>query len=75
MRRFTVTVTTKSSKLDVQWSSDHEAKVWVHAAPEKGKANRQVCEVIAKDCGVRPSQVRIVSGQHSSKKIVEVDAR
>ena len=73
MRRLTVVVTTKSSKRDIQWVSDDGAKVWVHAAPEKGRANRQVCEVIAEELGVRPSRIRIVSGVTSAKKIVEVD--
>ena len=74
MRRVTVSVTTKSSRRGIEWISDDQAKVWVHAAPEKGRANRQVCEVIAEDLGVRPSRVHIVSGTTSSKKIVDVDA-
>ncbi|MDA1191157.1 MAG: DUF167 domain-containing protein [Candidatus Poribacteria bacterium] len=73
MRKFGVSVIPKSSKRAMEWLSDSEAKVWVNAAPEKGKANKEVRRVIAEHLNVKPSRVRIVSGETSSKKIVEVD--
>jgi uncharacterized protein (TIGR00251 family) len=48
-------------------------KIKVTAAPEKGKANRAVCEFIAKRLGVAKSRVRIVSGETSPLKRVQVD--
>ena len=49
-------------------------KVRIAAAPEKGKANRALCEFIAERLGVAKSQVRIVSGQSSTMKRIRVDS-
>lgn len=73
MRRFRVSVIPKSSRRAVEWLSDDEAKVWVHAAPERGKANEEVRRVLAEALRVKPSAIRIVSGETSSKKTVEAD--
>jgi len=48
-------------------------RIKVTAAPEKGKANRAVCEFIAKRLGVAKSRVRIVAGETSSTKRVAID--
>ena len=42
MPRVTVSAIPKASRQMGEWLSDTEAKVWVHAAPEKGKANKAV---------------------------------
>lgn len=72
-RRFRVFVVPKSSRRAVEWVSEDEAKVWVHAAPERGKANEEVRQVLAEAFHVSLSAVRIVLGKTSSKKTVEVD--
>ncbi len=43
-------------------------KVSVAAAPERGKANKAVCELVAKTLGVSRAQVRLVSGETSRDK-------
>jgi len=45
----------------------------VNAAPEKGKANREIVKWLAKKLGRSSSQVRIVSGLHSNLKMIEVN--
>ncbi|MGB9689698.1 DUF167 domain-containing protein [Thermogutta sp.] len=57
---------------ELRWESDQRAKVWVTQAPEKGKANQAVLEILAKSLGVRASQLEIVSGQTSPNKRVLV---
>jgi hypothetical protein len=47
-------------------------KVYVSAAPEKGKANKALIELIAGHFGVRKSDVRIRQGLHAHTKIVEI---
>ncbi|MFC1480513.1 DUF167 domain-containing protein [Candidatus Omnitrophota bacterium] len=47
-------------------------KAYVKAAPDKGKANKALVELIAKEYNTRKSDVTIVSGQTSRNKIVEV---
>jgi len=47
-------------------------KIGVSAPPEKGKANKAVCELLAREFGVRKSDVRVVSGVRCREKTVEV---
>lgn len=44
-------------------------KVKVAAAPEDGKANAAVCQLLAKALGVPPSAVTIESGQTRPEKV------
>jgi len=48
-------------------------KVKIAAAPEKGKANRALCEFLADYFGVPQSRVEIVSGETSHLKRVRID--
>lgn len=43
-------------------------KVSVAAAPERGKANKAVCELVAKTLGIPRAQVSLVSGETSRDK-------
>ena len=47
-------------------------KVQVCAAPEKGKANQAVVEVLSQWLGLKESQVQIVSGLTQPRKTVRV---
>lgn len=47
-------------------------KVKVAAAAESGKANKAVCELLARTLGVKPRDVEIVSGQTSPEKVVRI---
>lgn len=73
MKKVIATVVPKSSQKKVEWISGSEAKIWVHAAPEKGKANAEVCELLAKELGLKKRQVSIAAGEASRKKIVRID--
>jgi uncharacterized protein len=69
-----VKVIPKSSKTElVEVLPDGTWRVKVAAAPEKGKANRALCEFIAEKLGVAKSRVRIVSGETSAHKRIRVD--
>jgi uncharacterized protein (TIGR00251 family) len=52
--------------------ADGTLKVRVVAAPEKGKANAELCQVLAKHYGVAPSAVTIVRGHASAVKLVRI---
>lgn len=69
-----VKVIPKSSKTELAgYLPDGTWKVRVAAAPEKGKANRALCEFLAGHLGVAKSKVRIVSGGTSHLKRVRVE--
>jgi uncharacterized protein (TIGR00251 family) len=48
-------------------------RVRVAAAPERGKANASVVELLAGSLGLARRAVRVVAGQASRNKVVEVD--
>lgn len=54
------------------WLGD-ALKVRVRAAPEKGRANAAVEKLLAAALGLRPAQVRVVSGFTIPNKVVEID--
>jgi uncharacterized protein len=71
--RVQLKVIPKSSKdRVVGWVGDR-LKVQVTAPPERGKANDAVIEVLAGALGLPRSCVRIVAGETSPLKTVEID--
>jgi len=48
-------------------------KVSVTAAPERGRANRAVIALLAARLKVPPSAIRIVAGEGSRDKVVEIE--
>ena len=77
--RLTVRVTPNASKDEIlDLSSDAAGrsflKLKVRAVPEGGKANRAVEKLLAKALGVPKSAVRVVTGETSRIKGVDIDA-
>lgn len=50
-------------------------KVKVAAVPEKGKANKALCDYLAGVFGVPKSSVTVTQGQTSQRKVIRVDSR
>jgi hypothetical protein len=53
--------------------TDGTLKVKLAAVPERGKANAELCRVLARHYGVAPSAVTVVSGHTSSLKLVRIE--
>ena len=53
---------------EIRGEQDGMLKVCVTQAPEKGKANKAIVDVLSKELSVRRSQIELVSGQTSSQK-------
>lgn len=47
-------------------------KVRVSAPPEGGKANRAICALLAREFGVRESDVQVVAGAGRAEKTVRI---
>lgn len=60
----------KASRNGVIGIHDGRLKVAVTAAPEKGKANAAVLEVLAKGLDLKSSQLSLVSGETNPKKLI-----
>lgn len=71
--RIAVHVTPKSGRDEVAGWRGGELSVRVTAPPEGGKANAAACRVIAAALGVPKGAVRVVRGEASRHKQLEVD--
>ena len=68
-----VKVIPRSSVSEVAGKTENGVlRVKVHAVPEKGKANMEVCRVLSEYFGVPRSNVEIVSGHTSAQKRVRI---
>ena len=68
--RINVHVVPGSSRSDVEPGDPW--RVHVHARPAEGKANEELLQVLSHHFGVARSVVRILSGQASRNKTVEI---
>lgn len=67
-----VKVEPRSSRKGLSGIMDNVLKVKLTAPPVEGEANEQLIEVIAELTGVRKSDIRIVRGLSSKRKVVEI---
>jgi uncharacterized protein len=71
--RLTVRATPKAGRNEIAGRrADGALLVRVTAAPEDGRANAAVCALVAKALGVPKGAVRIVRGDSSRDKVLEV---
>lgn len=72
-QKITVTVSTKAKRNAVEKLSENQYKVLTTQAPEKGKANAKIIELLAKHLEIKKSQLTLLSGQTSKNKIFKID--
>jgi hypothetical protein len=53
---------------EIRGLQDGMLKISVTQAPEKGKANKAVIELLSKQLGLRKSQIELLAGETSSQK-------
>jgi len=70
--RITVRVQPKASARKVVSICDGGLKVYITAPPCGGQANRALIELLAEHLNVSRSSIKIVKGQKSKNKIIEV---
>lgn len=73
MRIIQVKVIPKSSKQRISEVSPENFKVWVHSAPEKGRANEEVIELMSDYFNIPPSRVKLIKGERSRTKTLAID--
>jgi uncharacterized protein len=71
--RFSVHVQPRASKTEVAGCHGTSLKVRLQAPPVDGAANQALVEFLASALGVQKRCVRIISGQSSREKTVNVD--
>ncbi|MDD2807638.1 MAG: DUF167 domain-containing protein [Patescibacteria group bacterium] len=70
---FEVTVITNAKQSKIVEEADHFLKVKLTAIPEKGKANTELIKILAKKFDVSKSQIEIVKGLTTKKKLVRIE--
>jgi hypothetical protein len=68
-----VLVSPGAGRNELRGEHDGRLKVSLSAPPEKGKANRALCNLLARKLGVSRSQVSVLSGHTSRRKEVLVE--
>jgi len=71
--RMSLKIVPKSSRNVVAGWMDDSLKVCVTAPPDRGKANAAVIETLARALGIPRDAVRIVAGETSRRKVVDID--
>ena len=70
--RLDVRVIARSSQEKIIKESPLKWKIYIRTSPERGKANEKLRELIALKLNVSKNLVRIIKGETSRRKIVEV---
>jgi uncharacterized protein (TIGR00251 family) len=73
--RLQITVTSKSrvDEIVVSGTGDRAVRVRVTAAPEDGRANRAVIELLSERLGIPRSALSVAGGATSRRKWIEVE--
>ena len=61
-----------AKKSEIIKVSEHHLKVRLVSPPVKNRANRELTELLAKYYSIQKSAIKIVRGQHSREKFVEI---
>lgn len=69
-----VKIVPQSGRMSIVLDKSGILKCFIKAAPEKGKANEEVVELIAKTLKVAKGAVEIVSGWTSRKKVIRIQS-
>lgn len=72
--RISVKVKPRARKQTIEKKEDDTWVVSLKSPPVDGKANQELIAIIAKELGVKKSQVVIKSGLSSTNKIIEIIA-
>lgn len=71
--RFDVLAKPKASRNAVMGVHDGALKIAITAAPEKGKANKAIINMISKLLKIPKNSIKIVSGETTSRKKIEIN--
>ena len=71
--KLSVKVKARAKQEKVEKVAEGQYKVWVKAAPEKGRANEEVIRALSGHLKIPKSRIAIVGGHASSQKTVEIE--
>jgi uncharacterized protein (TIGR00251 family) len=68
-----VKVEPRSSRKGISGLLGDALKVRVNAPPVGGAANEELIEILSEELGIKKTAIKIVNGQSSKNKIVEIE--
>jgi len=68
-----VKVITNTKQEKIKEIAKNEFKIYLTCLPEKGKANKALIKLLSKYFKVSKSGIRIISGEKSHEKILEIE--
>ena len=68
-----IRVEPRSSRKGIAGIAGDTVKVKVHAPPVGGAANEELIEVLSEKFSIRKSSIRILRGESSKNKVVEIE--
>jgi uncharacterized protein len=71
--RLAIKVTPNAGRNEVTGCKEGVWQVKIGAAPDKGKANKELIDFLAEKLGVRKSAIEIIKGQTSRNKVLKVE--
>ncbi len=71
--RIELKVITRAKKEEIRKFSDGNYRIKLLVAPTKGKANKRIIQILSEEFGIKKGSIRIVSGQTTNRKIVEIN--
>ncbi len=63
----------KIGKCEVNLLGEETIRIYVTAAPEKGKANKAVIDLLSKEMGIAKSNFTVIRGELSTLKVIEIN--
>lgn len=70
---FTIKAVPQSGKQALVWNEkNNQLKCFLKSAPERNKANEELCKFLRKMLGTDAGSIVIIAGQSSRRKIVKV---
>ena len=71
--RLAIKVTPNAGRNEITGYKDEVLQVKVAAAPEKGKANKALVNLLAERLGIRKSSISIINGETSRYKVILIN--
>ncbi|MFX1295831.1 MAG: DUF167 domain-containing protein [Promethearchaeota archaeon] len=69
----TILVKPNSKYINIKQLNPETYEIAISSKPEKGKANKNIIELLAKFFKIKKSQIQIIKGHKSRKKIIQIE--
>ncbi len=72
--KLSITVIPRSSKTEITEQKGNSYRIKLKSAPDKGKANAELLRFLAREFKIAQSEITILRGKKSRKKIIHINA-